>query len=458
MASTFSTDRELRALKPGPKWRDVKDLKQRNLILRVGPETGDGSHRRTWAMVTRFPGSTNPTRAAIGEYPSMSLEQARETVAEWRALIRRGIDPREGIKAEREANIRERDSRFGAVAEEYIRRHLGGQRRGSVAEAEIRKELIPIWRDKPIGDIKRADIVSLVETIADRPAPYQAHNVFGHIRGIFNWAIDRGKFDLDASPCDRLKPGRIIGEKKPRQRVLSDDEIAAFWQASGKLGYPYWPLFRLLMLTGQRKSEVSDARWREFHPELVRALRERKEGKKIDWSKMPADWKVWTVPPERFKSDASHLVPLSNDALDVLAELPFFAGRNAGDHLFTTTYGDKPVNGFSKAKQRLDREMLAILRDQAENTGQDAEAVELPPFVIHDIRRTVRTRLSALRISERIAEMVIGHGKKGLARVYDQHQFTDEMREALQLWAGRLRSIVEPAPENVVALEMRGAG
>ena len=167
---------------------------------------------------------------------------------------------------------------------------------------------------------------------------------------------------------------------------------------------------RLLLLTGARKSEVAEARWSEF-----------------DLKK-----KIWTVPPERFKSNASHLVPLSDAAIAIIESLPRFT---KGDHLFTTTYGEKPVGGFSKAKARLDKLMSAS------------------PWVIHDIRRTVRTRLASLRVSDLVAEMVIGHGRKGIQRVYDQHTYEPEMREALELWAARLRDIVTPPPENVVRLK-----
>ena len=75
------------------------------------------------------------------------------------------------------------------------------------------------------------------------------------------------------------------------------------------------------------------------------------------------------------------------------------------------------------------------------------------PWVVHDIRRTVRTRLASLRVSDLVAEMVIGHGRKGIQRVYDQHTYEPEMREALELWAARLRDIVTPPPENVVQTE-----
>jgi integrase len=294
----------------------------------------------------------------------------------------------------------------------------------------------------------------LVKAIAERPAPYHAHNVLGHIRTFFGWAIEQAVYGLETSPCDRIKPGRLIGEKKPRQRVLDGSgELLALWKAGGRLGYPYGPLFRLLALTGQRKAEVGEARWREFHPELVRLLRDRQpDAGPVDWSKVDPAWKVWTVPPERFKSDASHMVPLSDDALAVLETLPHWSGKGTGDHLFSTTAGRLPVNGFSKAKERLDRHMLRILKAMARKRGDDPKKATLPDFVLHDIRRTVRTELSRLRIPTEFAEMVIGHGKKGLDRVYNQHKFADEMREALELWAGRLRSIVNPPPANVVSL------
>jgi integrase len=206
----------------------------------------------------------------------------------------------------------------------------------------------------------------------------------------------------------------LIGKKTERLRVLTDAELSAYVRAADRLGYPFGPLFMLLVLTGQRLTEVSDARWREFDLKA----------------------KIWTVPPERFKSDAVHLVPLTGDMIALLESLPRFEG---GDFLFSTTFGKKPVAGFSKAKSRL-------------YTAIEAEIGEFPNFVNHDVRRTVRTRLSGLKVPAAVAEMVIGHGKKGLARVYDQHEYLDEMRKALEAWNGRLRSITTPPPENVISL------
>src|SRR5262249_17847503 len=199
------------------------------------------------------------------------------------------------------------------------------------------------------------------------------------------------------------------------------------------LDYPWGPFFRMLLLTGQRKTEVSDARWPDF--DLDRE-------------------KLWVVPPERFKSNSEHLVPLTDDVLALLRTLPRF---NRGDHLFSTTFGKKPIDGFSKAKEHLDALMLEELRELAIERGDDPAKVKLPPFVIHDLRRSVRTRLSALRVPDTVAEMVIGHGRKGLQRVYDQHKFIDEMREALAAWAARLRDIVEPSPARANVVSLREA-
>ena len=413
MAKNRLTDRKLKSLRRTGTRYDVMDSEVRGFGLRVC-ETG----QKTFILIARYPGSPNPTRRAIGEYPSLSLEKARERARRWRDLVGQGIDPKAEEERLKRIELRKQQTTFAAVAEDYLERHVKGQRRASDSEREIRKELIAPLGERPIASITREDVVLLVDSVARRPAPYLAHIVLGHARSLFNWAINRGTYGLETSPCDRVKPAALIGPKQPRQRVLSDAELAALWHGSEELGYPFGPLYQLLVLTGARKSEVAGARWGEFN--------------------LPK--KIWTVPPERFKSNASHLVPLSDAAVSIIEALPRFT---KGDHLFTTTYGEKPISGFSKGKDRLDKLMV-------EQLGSTPS-----PWVIHDIRRTVRTRLASLRIPDLVAEMVIGHGRKGLQRVYDQHTYEAEMREALELWAARLRDIVTPPPENVVRMRER---
>ena len=327
--------------------------------------------------------------------------------------------------------MRQRRNTFAAVAEDFIADKLPGERKGRECERDIRRELLPLWAKRPIAEITPQDVRAIIKAAKDRGAPYQAHNILVLTRRLFSWAIDQHVYGLETSPCDRLKPKAIIGKKVFRTRVLDDDELRAFWRATRRLGYPYGPLFRMLALTGQRKSEVAEARWSEF-----------------DLTK-----KVWVIPAERMKTDVDHVVPLSDDVLDILKSLPQF---KKGDHLFSTTFGKKPVNGFSKAKERLDRRIVRSGRAIARLCGEGRRTAQIKPWVIHDIRRTMRTGLSALPVPDLVRELVIAHTKPGLHKVYDQHAYESEKRHALEQWAARLRNIVEPPADNVVPLAARG--
>jgi integrase len=267
------------------------------------------------------------------------------------------------------------------------------------------------WSGRPITEITALDVRDVIKQYKDRGKIHHAHNLLGYVRRLFNWAIDQQVYaGLEASPCDRLKPKAIIGGKKLRNRTLNDAELRAAWIAAERMRYAYGPLFKLLMLTGARKSEVAEAQWSEF-----------------DLAK-----KLWTIPAERVKAAAAHIVPLSDDAVTLLKSLPCF---NGGECLFSVNAGRSPVAAFSAAKHRFDAEILEALRET------DPKA-KLSDFVIHDIRRTVRTGLSAIpNISDLVRELVIGHTKPGLHRVYDQYSYLDEKRFALDAWAARLRNI-----------------
>jgi integrase len=423
------TDRSLRAMKPRADGRpyDKMDSVVPGLGVRVL-----ASGQRTFVLIARYPGSTNPTRRALGGYGELTLEKARGKARDWLEMLRKGVDPHTEEERRRQSELRRQENSFAAVAEEFIKRHVSKTRKAAIVERELRREFIDRWGARPITDITQHDVVAVLDEAVDRDAPYQAHNLLGHVRTLFNWAIARGVYGIDRSPCDRLKATAVIGKKLARKRILNDDEMRALWSATDAIGYPFGPIFRLLLLTGQRKSEVSDARWSEFD----------------------LKGKLWTIPAERMKADAAHVVPLTAEAIEVLSALPRYT---KGEHLFSTTFGEKAVSGFSKAKIRLDEAMLADLRKLVADRGENADRVKLEPFVIHDIRRTVRTGLSALPVPDLVRELVIAHAKPGLHKVYDQHAYLDEKRKALELWAARLRSIVEPAPANVISLDaLRG--
>ena len=419
MARKALTDRTLKSLKPAARGKhyDLWDAVVPGLGVRVS-DIGT----KTFVLMKRYGDSKNPTRGRLGMYGAISLDDARTKARNWQILLERGIDPRSEEKRQREAELRKRENSFAAVAEQFIKRHVAKTRKAAIVERELRREFINRWGNRPITDITQHDVVAVIDEVVERNAPYQAHNLLGHVRTLFNWAIARGVYGVDRSPCDRLRPAAVIGKKQARQRVLNDRELRAAWAATGELGYPYGQLFRLLIVTGQRKSEVAEAGWSEF-----------------DLTK-----KLWTIPSDRMKADAAHVVPLSDDALDILKSLPRFEG---GDCLFSTTFGKKPVNGFSKAKTLFDKAILKALQTDDVNA-------KLPDFVIHDLRRTVRTALSAIpNISDLVRELVIGHTRPGLHKVYDQYAYLDEKRFALDAWAARLRTIIEPTPGNLVSVE-----
>jgi len=416
------TDRYLKNLRPAAPGK--RPITWDVVVPGLGIRVTDRGHA-TFVVGARFPGAKHFTPRELGEYGALKLEQARDQAREWLALIAAGVDPREHAEEKKLAEQRRRANSFAAVTEDFLHLKVIGpnpahprQRKGREVKRDIRKEFIARWGKRPITSITPHDVVAVIDEAVARGSPHQARNLYGYAQRIFNWAIGRGVYGITNSPLDRMRPRDLIGEKKPRTRTLNDLEIAALWRAAERLGYPYGPLFQLLLLTGQRKSEIAEARWREID------LKAR----------------LLIVPATRMKGDAPHVVPLVDDTMQILEALPRFAN---GDYLFSTTVGAMPVNGFSKAKVRLDRLMLDELRKE------NPEA-QLAPFVIHDIRRTMRSNLSALPVPDLVRELVIGHAKPGLHKVYDQYAYLAERRHALELWAQRLRSIVEPQPDDKV--------
>jgi integrase len=421
MAKRNLTDRLLKSLKPKGERYDVMDSVVAGLGIRVS------DNRKTFILIARFPGSNNPTRRTLGEYDVLSLEEARETAREWRRLIKKRIDP----AAEEQ---RKRENSFRAAAEQFIsyvqRQKL---RTAPVMERRLRRTFIEQWGGRPITEITADDVKRIIRKSVEEGAKYQAFHHFALIRRLFNWAIGTDDYGIQFNPCDRLNSGDLIGKRHARDRILSDDELRALWRATERLGYPYGPLYRLLALTGLRIGEACGAHCSEFD------VRQRE----------------WTIPATRMKKvkggAKAFMVPLTDKIIEVLNALPRF---QSGEFLFSHSHGKRPLkpNQFSDVKERLDAIMFKELEQIAIEGEKDAKRVTLPAFVNHDIRRTVRTHLSALRIGEEVREAVLAHVRPGIRGVYDQHQYLNEKREALTLWNARLRSIVEQTPANIVEL------
>jgi integrase len=425
------TDRGLKALKPATKLYDVMDTITPGFGVRVS-ERG----RKTFILIARYPGSTNPTRRSLGEYGAVTLEMARNRARAWLELIRQGKDPVTEAERQKQAEERKRANSFAAVAEDFINEKLSLERQGTDVEREIRREFLPSLGQLPITEITPEVVVPIIKR-KKTTAPAQARNLLGTLKRLVAWAADQHCYGISASPLTVLKASAIIGDKAVGDRVLDDDELFALWRAARRMRYPHGPIYQLLVLTALRLNEVADASW----PEL------------------DLDRRIWVIPAERMKGKTSkarpHAVPLMEEILAILKCLPRF---KRGSFLFSTTYGEKPVWMTDKVKRKLDARILRTLRALARKRGRDPEEVQLKPWTNHDIRRTVRSHLSRLKISEEAREAVLSHARPGIKGVYDRYEYFDEKHEALTLWAARLRSIVELHRPDVIPLAKGGRG
>jgi Arm DNA-binding domain/Phage integrase central domain len=196
------TDKTVKSLKPahpGSRYI-VADA----VVPGLGVRVTDRGHR-TFVLGARYPGSPHFKRRELGEVGAVTLAGARDKARAWLAQIKAGVDPRETEARQRAAISEAASNTFAALAETFISRHLKGQRKGKRVAREINNELVTHWGARPVTAITRRDVVELIEAIVDRPSLAYAHNIFGHVRMIFNWAIalrpapagttDRGEAD-----------------------------------------------------------------------------------------------------------------------------------------------------------------------------------------------------------------------------------------------------------------------
>ena len=407
MAAKRLTDKSIAAIRAPETGRtEVFDQIVTGLCHRV---TSTGA--RSWSTMYRFAGELR--RDTIGPYPKIGLAQARKLARDALALVGQGKDPRKvAAAAEAAETVRKADT-VAAVAEQFIAKHVA-QRRWREWERILRRDVIPEWSDRPIAEITRRDVIELLDMIAER-APVQANRTLTVLTAFFGWALDRDI--IQADPTARV---RKPTKETPRERVLTDLELQAFWRGCDRLGWPYGPLLQLLALTAQRRGEIGD----------------------LTWSEIDVDERLVEIAGAKYKTGRPHLFPLSPAALAIIARLP-----RIGDLVFTGN-GKVPVDGFAKAKTALDSLMLEELR-------RVAPEATLQPWVIHDLRRTARTNFSKLGIPGDIGERVLGHVVGGVRGIYDRHSFLPQMRDALDRWAAHLEGIVNPRPDKVVKLGRR---
>ena len=315
------------------------------------------------------------------------------------------------------------------MLDDFLKRHVKAKNRASTAgdvEGYIEREIKPKWKGRQVQAIKRRDIVDLLDAVVDRGAPTAANRLHSTLRKFFNWCRERGV--LDTSPLGNIK---APAAENTRDRVLSDIEVRWLWQATDDIGWPFGPLVRLLLLSGQRREEVAGARWTEFD--------------------LDGREPTWIIPAERAKNGRLQALVLPPAARAILRQLPRIDG--SADLVFTTT-GTTTISGFSRAKARLDEAMLAIGRREAEERGDDPDKVKIAPWVVHDLRRTFASGAAKLGVAPHVIEAVLNHKSgtiRGVSAVYNRHDHAKEKRAALARWARHIEAITGAKPtSNVV--------
>lgn len=384
---------------------------------------------RSYFIMTRVAGVGRQVRVKIGTPTSHKLSEARDAA---RAIIEnagRGVDPETVKRRERIEAERARRNTFRVVAEEFLKRRAADLRSKGEMEARLERDVFPTWGGMAIKDITRSDVRALLTAKAESH-PVAANRMLALIRPIFGYALDEEL--LDASPVVRIKPPG--GKETARDRVLTDEEIRRVWEAFDGLGHPFGPMFKVLLLTGQRRNEVAGMRWAEI------------------------DGDTWTIPAERMKGGKPHAVPLVPAVAAILAEVPRMVGENDEPfvHVFTSARrGDRPVSGFGKIKERIDKAIVDAAAKKAKQKP-DAKKHGIPAWTYHDLRRTARTNLPRLGIGPDTAERVLGHVIGGIRGVYDLHAYAQEKRRALEVWAAHVESVVtgKAKPDNLLAFKV----
>ena len=386
-------------------------------------------------------------RYTIGRHGDLTADQARKRAKELAALVAQGTDPRQrevdavaaSDAAKRLAAERARiegELAFAKLAGTWLDHYENdkGRRPSSVALARlvVNRYLAPKLGDKPLPHITRADLQPILDGIPSAKRGMR-RAVFAYASILFGWAHKRG--DIAENPLRAMaKPDA----PKARDRVLSDDELAAIWHGTLAMGDPFGPFFRLLLLTGQRRSEVAG----------------------IGWGELDRATATWIIPASRAKNGAAHIVPLAAVVVAELdrlalavqiaakAEKPDAKRWPKTGFVFTTT-GETAVSGITKAKAALDKAI-------GEARGSKDKPAPIDAWRIHDLRRSMATGFQRLGVRFEVTEATLNHvsgAKGGVAGIYQRHDWREEKRSALDAWARHVAAILKPEiGGNVVPL------
>lgn len=413
MATGKVNKRTVDALKPGAGVDFLWDDDLKGFGVKITP-AGAVAYVYQYRMGGR---EAKTRRYTIGAHGSPWTPTTARTEAERLGLlVAQGIDPAEADKKRRHEAV---SLAFRSYAQTFHDSCKGDGWR-KLVERSLRLHVVPVLGSKALPSITRADVVAVFDAM---PTEQQAgrRNTFAILRRLFKWAIWRG--DLTRSPMDGMETPPPV---KARDRVLSDDELRRVWLAAPGCHRCFGPILRLLIVTGQRREEVTG----------------------MAWTELDRGGAMWRIPGERTKNSEPHTVPLSTlaiETIDKLAKGEKWPRRGA---VFTTSNGE-PFAAHAKGKQKMDKLLAA--------DGGDP----IPAWRLHDLRRTLATGFQVLGIRFEVTEAVLNHlsgARSGVAGVYQRHHWTDEKRTALQAWADHINRLLAAGDNtNVIPLAARRA-
>jgi integrase len=355
------------------------------------------SGTKSFVLLYRHDGSSK--RLTLGRYPVLSLGDARKLATEALYKITHGENPQ--VEKEQARSF----PRFDVTVDDFVRLHCDRQNRNSTArqtERIMRTRFTPVLGAKDVRKITKIEIIKILDDILSEGLPSAANQAFAAIRKFFNWCVQRGI--IDATPCSGIGTPASPGK---RDRVLTDKELVRIWRASEKIAYPYGYIVQMLILTAQRRNEVTG----------------------MCWSEIDVHTKLWSFPPERMKSGRSHQVPLLPMVEAVVAQVP----RLSDTYAFPARGSeDSSFSGFSKLKKKVD------------------SVSGVTDWTLHDLRRTAATGLAQLGVAPHVVEKLLNHTTGtlgGVAGIYNRFQYVPEMREALARWEGHLQALLKANSE-----------
>jgi integrase len=331
-----------------------------------------------------------PQSRKLGTYPQLKVKDARAAAREyWQSPEK--FEAKAGVGS------------FKEVAENWLKRHVETNKLRSRSEIEriLKKYVYPEWKDRPFLEVRRSDANALLDRVADDHGLSQADAVLAIIRGVMTWHQSRD--ENYTSPI--VKGMRRNKNGKARDRILNDDEIRAVWTAAeGTFG----ALLKTALMTAQRREKVATMRWDDI------------------------DDDGWTIQTDEREKGTAGSLKLPKPACDIIHSQP----RIAGNPFVFAGRGGGHLNSFSQRKAELDGALPAM-----------------PPWTIHDLRRTARSLMSRAGVRPDIAERVLGHAIPGIEGVYDRHRYDDEKADALKRLAALIERIVD-LPQDAVHPKM----